>query len=152
MTRNIISSLLVSSLAINFLSCDSGNQERVESTDEITDRIDTIAFKQAALVYSEGKQLFGRYCNTCHYAPEKQVFDQYTFDNLFQRLPPPAEDYFVKYISDSKALKASGNQYAKQVDEVYNSTYEHHFKDSLTTGDFTNLIGYIKIAAKQRNQ
>ena len=113
---------------------------------------DSIELKRVALAYSEGEQLFSRHCNTCHFAPEKHVLDQYLFDNLFERLPPPPEDYFVSYISDSKALKASGNQYAKQVDEVYNSAYEHHFKDSLSPRDFSNLITYIKIAAKQRYQ
>jgi cytochrome c5 len=152
MSKNIITNLLLSLLVTSLVGCGSYRDEHVRSTDEIRSQIDSSDFKQAALQYNQGKQLFSNYCNTCHYAPEKHVLDQYTFDNLFQRLPTPAEDYFIQYISDSKALKASGNKYAKQVDEVYKSAYEHHFKDSLSTRDFSNLITYIKIAAKQRYQ
>ena len=152
MSTIIITSLLLFFLVAVLVGCDSGRDKNPRSTDVIGSQIDSTEFKQAALQYSQGRQLFKSYCNTCHYAPEKNVLDQYIFDDLFQRLPTPAEDYFIQYISDSKALKASGNQYAKRVDEIYNSAYEHHFKDSLSTSDFSNLVTYIKIAAKLRYQ
>lgn len=134
---------------ISLCSCDSG-KVHISTTEEIKNQIDSARFKQSVLSYNQGKQLFSRFCNSCHPAPEKHVLDQYLFDNLFERLPAPSEDYFVNYISDSKALKATGNEYAKQVDEVWNNAYEHQFKDSLSKHDFSNIITYIKIAAKQR--
>jgi hypothetical protein len=145
-----MTNLLLSLLVTGLLSCSLGNDKHDSRAGVIKSQIDSAEFKKVALQFSKGRQLFRSYCNTCHYAPEKHVLDQYIFDDLFERLPAPAEDYFIQYISDSKALKASGNEYAKQVDEAYISAYEHHFKDSLSTTDFTNLIMYIKIAAKQR--
>ena len=100
--------------------------------------------------YEQGKSIFRKYCNTCHYAPEKNVLDQYTFDNLFERLPPPAEEYFSKYIRDSKSLRDSGNKRAIEIQEARRSDYEHNFKDSLSLKDITDLIVYIKVAAKMR--
>lgn len=151
MNRNISISFFLSFLVVCLINCSSG-ENHIRSTEEIKSKADTIEFKRVALSYSEGKQLFSRFCNTCHVAPEEHVLDQYLFVNLFERLPSPSEDYFVSYISDSKSLKASGNKYAKQVDEVWNQDYEHKFKDSLSTKDFSSLINYIKIADKQRYQ
>ena len=76
--------------------------------------------------------------------------DQYLFDQLFARLPDPPENYFTKFIQDSRTLKASGDEHARRVDEVWNSEYEHHFKDSLSRQGIIDLIIYIKVAAKKR--
>jgi hypothetical protein len=152
MARNIIINLLLSLLVINLGSCNSVGEYHISSAEEIKNQTDTVELKQVISSYSEGKRLFGRFCNTCHVAPERNVADQYLFDNLFDRLPSPSEDYFVSYISDSKELKASGNKYAQQVDTMWNNAFEHKFKDSLSKRDFSNLISYIKIAAKQRYQ
>ena len=102
--------------------------------------------------YQQGKLIFEKFCNTCHFAPEKNVLDQYIFDNLFERLPSPPEQYFVKYIQDSKALKYSGDKYAMKVAIVRNPEYEHYFKDSLSQQAFGDLIIYIKEAAKLKSQ
>ncbi|WP_121354515.1 c-type cytochrome [Flavisolibacter nicotianae] len=152
MLKEIKVRLLLSFAVIVFCSCSSGKENYIKNADEVKNQIDTIEFKQVAVSFREGKQLFGRFCNTCHYTPDKNVLDQYTFDNLFERLPQPAVEYFTNYISDSRALKASGDQYAKQIDDVWNNAYEHHFRDSLSASNFANLITYIKVAAKQRYQ
>ena len=70
MTRIIITNLLISLLVTGLVGCGSGSDEHVKSTDVIT-QLDSANFKQAALQFSQGKQLFRRYCNTCHYAPER---------------------------------------------------------------------------------
>ncbi len=98
--------------------------------------------------YHEGQLIFRKYCNTCHVVPERNVTDQYLFDNLFERLPAPSEQYFIKYMQDSKSLKASGDKYALHVDELWDSGYEHNFKDSLSQSNFSDLITYIKEAVK----
>jgi cytochrome c2 len=102
--------------------------------------------------YHEGQLTFRKYCNTCHVAPERNVTDQYLFDNLFERLPSPAEQYFIKYIQDSKSLKSSGDKYAINLDKTWSQDYEHNFKDSLSQSNFSDLITYIKEAAKLKYQ
>jgi hypothetical protein len=69
---------------------------------------------------------------------------------FFDRLPAPAEEYFVRYIRDSKSLRDSGDSYAKKVHEIWNSTIEHIYNDSLSQQDFSNLVIYIKAAASQK--
>lgn len=148
MIRNLRTTLQLL-FAVTVYSCNSGGENNINNTEQFRNQIDSIEFRGLASGFSQGKELFIRFCNTCHYAPEKQVLDQYIFDNLFERLPAPSEEYFTNYISDSRSLKASGNEYAKKVDEVWNNSYEHQFKDSLSVRDLTNLITYIKIAAKR---
>jgi hypothetical protein len=135
-------------LFLGFLACDTKTDNTLNSS--TINKVDSIKFKQVASDYGQGKQAFKRLCNTCHFAPERHVTDQYTFDEIFERLPAPSEDYFVRFISDSKSLKTSGDEYAKRLSEVWNSDFEHQFKDSMTNKDFRALITYIKIAAKQK--
>lgn len=115
-----------------------------------TNTLDSSRIKILADNYDKGKNVFKRYCNECHAVPDSKTTDQYLFDNLFDRLPSPAEEYFVKYIRDSRVIKDSGDIYAKKVAETWNSDYEHNFKDSLSLPDFNNLIIYIKVAATQK--
>lgn len=150
MTKNFTTDLFLSLMVINLCACNLGKGDSMTSTEEIKNQKDTIQFKRVASSYNEGKQLFSRFCNTCNVAPERDIRDQYLFDNLFERLPSPSEDYFIRYLSDSKQLKQSGNEYAKQVDAVWDNDYEHQFKNSLSNKGFSSLITYIKIAAKQR--
>ncbi len=135
-------------LFLGFLGCNTKTGNTINSS--TTNNVDSVKFKQVALEYGQGKQAFKRLCNTCHFAPERNVTDQYMFDEIFERLPTPSEDYFVRFISDSKSLRVSGDEYAKRLSDVWNSDFEHRFKDSMTNKDFGALITYIKIAAKQK--
>ncbi len=117
----ITKSLLLSTIVV-LCRCNYRNETNTGSTSE--NQVDSSRFKKVAVSYIYGKQLFTKLCNKCHPAPDKDLLDQYLFDNLFERLPAPAEDYFVKYISDSRLLRASGNEHARKVDEVWNRDYE----------------------------
>jgi len=107
------------------------------------DKKDGTLTTELADKYNEGKELFSKYCNKCHMAPDKKATDQWLFENLFNRLP---SDYVIKYINNSRKLKLSGDKYAIAVAEAYNSTYDHLFKDSLSDIEFDNLIIYMKAA------
>jgi hypothetical protein len=98
-----------------------------------------------------GKTLFTKHCSSCHYPPDQFAWDAYTFDHLFERLPEPADEYFIKYIQNSKGLKASGDAYARKLDLMYDTDYEHNFKDSISEKDMTSLIYYIKQGVKLKN-
>jgi hypothetical protein len=98
--------------------------------------------------YQQGKLIFRKFCNTCHIAPERNLTDQQMFVNLFERLPSPPEQYFIKYVRDSKSLRDSADKYALSLRELWGTGYNHHFKDSLSQQNFTDLICYIKKAAK----
>src|SRR5579871_1912202 len=109
---------------------------------------DTLKAKNFATNYTKGKLIFDKFCNGCHTPPEKKATDQIMFDNLFEKLPSPFEEHFIKYIKNSKSLKDAGDNFAKELSKVYNSTYEHNFADKLTDEEFYNLIVYMKVATK----
>jgi len=113
-------------------------------------KLDSSVAKNVSDQYAHGKNIFKKYCNDCHFSPERIVFDQYSFDRLFDRLPTPAEDYLVRYLKNSKELKLSGDKYALQLDEIWDSNYEHSFEGTLNQKDFLDLINYIKTAVEQR--
>ena len=106
---------------------------------------DDLRTKELVDKYNQGKDLFNSHCNTCHIAPDKKATDQQLFDNLFER---QSSDYVIKYIGDSKKLKLSGDKFAIALDTVFNSTFEHSYKDSLSNIDFDNLIAYLKVATR----
>ena len=128
------------------IACDSQLNKKSESKHDLFS--DSIRVKSQTLAFIEGKFQFNRLCNNCHVAPEVKKLDQYTFDNLFERLPQPGEQYFTEFITDSKSLKESGNTYALQIDKAYDSPFEHIFRDSLTKTQIAFLITYLKVGDK----
>ena len=90
--------------------------------------------------------IFEKHCATCHTPPHIYETDQFLFDGLFHRHPPRSEEYFIKFITNSKTLEDSGDKYFQELKKVYNSNYIHHFKDSIPQTKFSSLIYYIKEA------
>jgi cytochrome c2 len=143
--------MIILLFVVSILRCTSKEGSHGNNSSSDSNAIlDSSRIKDLANNYREGKQSFQKLCDGCHVAPERHVTDQYLFDNLFERLPAPAEDYFIKFIQDSRLLTSSGDQYSKRLHKIWNQDYEHHFRDSLSQQDFHNLIIYIKVAAKQK--
>jgi hypothetical protein len=145
-----ISTLLLVIFLESVLSCnpkqDAGKSKSLEESTE-----DSLQIKGLADKFRQGKETFQIKCAACHIAPERHVTDQYVFDNLFDRLPKPSEDYFIRFIKNGKVLKASGDSYAKKLAEHWNSNYDHVFQDTLSNQDLENLIFYIKVAIRQKH-
>ena len=107
--------------------------------------VDTVAS------FEHGKYIFAKYCTDCHYRPDSKIIaDPPLFDNLFERMPAPSDDYFVKFLQSSKTLKQSGDEYSNEVDQMWDQAYEHNFRDRLTQADFKDLIVYFKIGSELR--
>jgi mono/diheme cytochrome c family protein len=79
--------------------------------------------------YLKGKQIFAKFCIGCHAPLEKHVTNQYVFDNLFGRLPKTPEEYFRKFIQDSREMKASGDKHLQESAKEFSSNYDHVFQD-----------------------
>jgi len=137
---NII--LIVSLFCLYALGCDTKpkTNQSISNSNEKSN-VDTASYRQ-------GKLIFRKFCHECHIAPELPVEGTGAFANLFERLPSQPEQYFIKYIQDSKSLKDSGDQYARSLAEQWKTGYEHNFKDSLLEQSFYDLILYIKEAAR----
>jgi hypothetical protein len=146
----IISTLLLVIFLESPLSCNSKRDtEKSKSLDNSTE--DSLQIKRLADKFQQGKETFRTKCTVCHIAPERHITDQYLFDNLFDRLPKPSEDYFIRFIKNGKVLKASGDSYAIKLAESWNSDYDHVFQDTLSSREMENLIIYIKGAIKQKH-
>jgi len=120
-------------------------------------RVDSVALHEKIVTtiesFEKGRSIFSKYCNGCHYRPDSKVIaDPPMFDNLFQTLPSPPGEYFIKFLQDSKALKDSGDKFAQQLDQAFDMAYEHYFRDSLSIEDFRHLIIYFKIGTEIRNR
>ena len=146
-----VSALLLALFLNSLISCNTRHDSgKAKSADPLTE--DSLQIKELAVQYRAGKETFLLKCAACHDAPERHVTDQYIFDNLFDRMPKPSEDYFIKFIKNSKDLKASGDSYALKLAEMWNTDYDHAMQDTLSNQDLGNLIVYIKIAIKQNHR
>jgi hypothetical protein len=63
---------------------------------------DSFQIEELTEKYRQGKEIFQAKCAACHIAPERHFTDQMIFDNLFERLPKPSEDYFIQFIKNGK--------------------------------------------------
>jgi mono/diheme cytochrome c family protein len=108
--------------------------------------VDKTIVAETTTAYSNGKSIFLKHCSMCHSAGSK---DDYFFGGIFERMPAPSEVYFIRFVGNSKLLKAGGDQYAKEVDGYASSDFEHSFKDSLSNQDFNDLITYIRVKTNQ---
>lgn len=84
----------------------------------------------------------------CHAAPERPVTDQALFDNVFERLPQPAENYFAEYVLNNQKLLDNNDEHAIAVHKMFSISFVHNYKDSLTLTDVQNIITYIKVGQK----
>ena len=135
---------LIFILVISF-SCNNSSsiQKQKQDTSSKTQNIGSEIYIQQ---YVQGKLIFEKHCATCHTPPDVYRTDQFIFDDLFQHLPSPSEDYFITFITNSKVLEDSGDKRQLELKEVFNSKYNHQFKNSITQNEFPSLIYYIKEA------
>ena len=148
--RTIIgtTSLLVLLYFITLTACSTNPNHDKSSSVDI--KADTLKILDLVDNYNKGKETFKTECIICHATPSSKMTGQFAFSQLFDRLPKPSEEYFIKFILNSENLKSSGDIYAKRLAEVYNSKYEHIFQDVLSNKDLANLIIYIKTSIKER--
>jgi hypothetical protein len=132
-----ISTLLLVIFLESLFACNT-KQDDANSKSLFVSEADSLQIKELTDKYRQGKVTFQIKCAACHDAPEKHVTDQYIFDNLFDRMPKPSEDYFIKFIKNSKDLKASGDSYALKLAELWNNDYDHALQDTLSNQDLGN--------------
>lgn len=106
--------------------------------------------KEYDLSVAAGRCAFLQYCQPCHISPEKQSTDN-PLSGLFEKLPAPADSFFVKFISDSKTLRESGNSYANAIHQSWKRNYDHKFQYVFTPKEFAGLIAYIKHNTNTQN-
>jgi len=124
-------------------SCGPDSNIKNDSRDKTRGQDSTVRVRAYLETYESGKHIFKQHCEYCHGTP--QARDVQIFDHVFDRMPQPSEDFFARFVQDSKKLKLVGDKYALSLDSKFDSNYEHNFKDSLTRNDIKDLILYIKV-------
>ncbi|MBC9913005.1 c-type cytochrome [Chitinophaga varians] len=99
--------------------------------------------------FQQGETLFRQYCSSCHRSPKRGVLHNELLVGLFDRMPAPSTQYFIRYIQDSKALEQAGDPYALAVARDYNHAGNHHFRDSMTVAAMRSLIVYLRVAGSR---
>ncbi len=135
--------LFLLSIIVFLAACNSNLEEQVKDNREASIDSAKVDFYSAAFV--NGKQLMKNHCRQCHAARRQGVKDgDWAFVNIFDRLPQPSEEYFKKFISDSRKLRGEGDPYAIHIDYP-DVDYEHEFGKVLSEDDIASMIIYIKL-------
>lgn len=93
--------------------------------------------------FATGKYAFVQYCQSCHGSLEKYEKNN-PLNGIFDRFPSPANTFFIQFISDSKALRDSGNAYANAIHQSGKRNYDHKFQYVFGPKELEGLITYMK--------
>ncbi len=147
----VISFLVVQGFVLAvLLGCESHQSSRYNNRPTVVKQYNEDKVKDAAALYLKGKILFQKFCNSCHLSPGSRAEGDYLFEDIFEILPFPGEEYFIAFVANSKKLRNSGDSYALEMGKKYNSNYEHLFIDSLAVNNYSELIAYIKMATLEK--
>ena len=91
----------------------------------------------------KGERLFKQNCAVCHASHTDQYLTGPGLKGVFDRLPKPAEDYFIKYTINSDSVFRSGDKYAKKINAECGNLEMTVFEGSLTTEDIREIIKYL---------
>lgn len=133
---------LIFILTISIVACKDYSDSAANAT--MTTEREKV--KEIGGFYKQGKYLFNENCHSCHRNPDGSERHEMVFEGLFDRMPEPADDYFIKYVSDSKALESAGDKYALALKENWGGIGKHDFKDKFSKDDFKALILYMRIS------
>jgi mono/diheme cytochrome c family protein len=92
---------------------------------------------------SAGESLFNANCKACHRVDQKLVGP--ALAGVYDRAP--SIDWIKKFVKNSSAVIASGDDYAVKLYNEYNKTQMTAFS-SLKDEDIMNILGYIKKTAE----
>lgn len=116
-----------------------------------SETMDSTKFKQVSEGFYEGKQLFKEHCEACHWDFRIRHIDGPTLDGVFERLPEPADDYFIKFVSDMYALIAAGDKYATNLANEYVNAPHPVFRNKLSRKEIGYIGLFLKVASYQKH-
>lgn len=133
----IISSALLATILAAGCSGNNSSERQTIISDSLEEK--------SIASYKAGEVLFKQHCAACHGLPGKMIDGPTLFDNLFERLPQPADQYFVTFVMNGKILKESGDTYYNQLQKTYrNTNIEHDYSTKISDAELRNIMLYIK--------
>lgn len=151
--KKIISFLATAFLIITIVtSCGprsgiSNDNEQIENVAR-TDNQQT-SKKAIDVWYDEADgKLFKRNCAVCHFLTD-QVLIGPGLAGVKDRLPKPAEDWFVKYTLNSEKVFESGDPYAAKLKDTYKVMPMPAFEDALTEQEIKRIYKVVTFSSSQ---
>jgi hypothetical protein len=93
---------------------------------------------------ANGQEIFRSHCNMCHGSPTHNIDGPNIFNNLFQRLPNPSDQYFLRFIKDGEQLKKIEDKYYRKLDSFYKISVLHVYKEKLSDSQLQDLLAYVR--------
>lgn len=91
----------------------------------------------------KGRYIFCTYCVHCHKIASQTMVEN-SLEGVFDRLPQPADKYFIEFVGDSKLLRELGDQYAQSVHASRKRIYNHKFNQLFSDAEFADLLAYVQ--------
>lgn len=132
-------------IAFIFSNCNN------TGTPDTVSYVDSVPIK-GAQAYERGKVIYSKFCAACHGNWQSHIEGPNIFDMLFDRLPNPPNDYFRKFIKDTDALVASGDAYYQILQEKFQISIRHVYKDKINNSDLDDLLVYMQVSNRLRSK
>jgi cytochrome c2 len=92
---------------------------------------------------SKGQKLFKLNCATCHMAHTDQILTGPGLKGVTDRIPKPAEEWFIKYTLNCEKVYKSGDPYAKKLHDEYRGMTMTIFEGHLSEEDAREIYSYL---------
>jgi mono/diheme cytochrome c family protein len=117
--------IYISTIVFSFILISCGprsgvHEEKVTEDNIIYATVDTSSPKykeelKLSETYEKGRKLFRQNCAVCHASRTDQMLTGPGLKGLADRLPKPAENWFIKYTLNNDSVFKSGDKYAKKL-------------------------------------
>jgi cytochrome c2 len=122
----------------------SGIHNDEKKTDDVNISGNANETKQIDVSYSEkGGKLYKQNCAVCHAKFEDHVIVGPPLKGIADRLPQPAEEWFVKYTINNEKVFASGDAYAAKLKAEYKDKPMTVFEGVLSEDDVREIYTYL---------
>lgn len=123
---------------ILFAQCSSP-----ESSNTKLERSDTLFASQKEILIAKGKSLLKEHCAACHGTDGRRPEPDFLFTNLFERLPEPSQEYFLRFVRNSDELLKEKDLYYLKLDSLFSISIQHQYKDKLTDKELKAIMAYL---------
>lgn len=137
-TMGYTKAFLIAASSFLFAHCSSP-----ESSNLKLERTDTLFASQKEILIATGKSLLKEHCAACHGTDGHRPEPDFLFTNLFERLPEPSQEYFLRFVRNSDDLLNEKDPYYMKIDSLFTISIKHQYKDKLTDKELKAIMAYV---------
>lgn len=136
--RNYTWALLIAAKCCLFIHCSYPESDK--TTKETSD---TLLASHKEILLTTGKALFKEHCAACHGTDSQAADPDFIFTKLFERLPAPSQDYFLRFVWNSDELLKEKDPYFMERDSLFSISIKHQYKDKLSEKELKAIMAYL---------